>query len=214
MYLFSKRPPLLFDKDDGSGDDPDESQDKKDKPTGGDDKGQGGKTFTQEQVDRLMADTRKEARKTVLKKAGYESEEDLLKAVDAYKKAETEKLSAAEKAEKERDDARAEADTLRKELQGLRFQRDFDKTVAMLSLEFQNEKARDVALKLLDEETASKGEKDMEEAVKSLTEEHSYLFIAIEEVDIDAQRSGKTNKKIVKKEVISEKKRNRAYHLV
>lgn len=208
--LFNVAQPLYQMSDAAAGDPPEENQEKT--STGDEPKG---KTFTQAEVDRMMADTRKDARKAVLKKAGYESEEDLIKATQAHKQAEAEKLSAAEKAEHERDDALAKADLAQKELQALRFERNFDKTVLKLTLEFQNQKARDVAFKLLDMEEAGKGEKEMEEAVKRLAEEHSYLFVEEKEVDIDAVRSTKgATKGAVRNETINEKKRSLAYHSI
>lgn len=211
--------PRLFYQANGGGGSSESQDDKNDASTGDDekkDKGQAEtKTFTQEQVNKMMAETRKQARASsigdVLEKAGVKSTDELLTALAAYKKSEEDKLSDVEKAKKLAEDAKTEADKLKNELQAVRFERGFDKEILKQDLEFKNEKARDVAFKLLDVETASKGPKDMEEAVKALVADHSYLFSEPEADEIDATQKGKQSKNALKKDLIESKRRSGRY---
>jgi hypothetical protein len=216
------RPLVFFDGDDkgGGGADPDQNKDK----SAGDGKSteksdaQLKKEFTQEQLDKLFGDTRKQGRealaKEILEKTSFKSIDEVYAALDAYRKAEDDKLGEVDKAKKIAEEAKARNDKLEGELRVMRFERDFDKTVLKLQLEFQNDKARDVAFKLLDIETAGKGEKEMEEAVKDLLKEDAYLFADTEPEEIDATRRGKTNQKTLKKEIVQEKQKTGRYSVL
>lgn len=209
-YLISPRPFAFFDKDEAGGADPSEDQ-TEEQPTGGDEKKD--RTFTQNDVNKMQADARKQARSAVLKKAGVETEEALLKILEEHKTLTAEKLTEKEKTELDLQKERAEKERLSKEIADLRFDRDFDKALRVLDFEFQNEKAREVALKMLDAESAGKGEKEMQEAVKLLHDEHPYLFISgqDEDVDIDATTKRKANLKTSRKEVVETKRRSGNY---
>ena len=116
--MFSKfaSPAIFFDADDKGGGASDPKTD--DQSSAGDGKGSaaGGqadkKEFTQDELNKLFGDTRKQGReslqKELLEKAGFNSLEDLLAATAAHKKSEEEKLSEIEKAKKVADDAKAE----------------------------------------------------------------------------------------------------------
>lgn len=213
MLQIHARPLAFFDKDDGAGDNP-SSQDEE-QPTGGDVKEKKAVAFTQDQLDKMVVDAKKQARQSelnkVLEKTGFKSEAELLEAVAAHKKSEEDKLSAEQKAQKALDDEKSKNFQIAKELNDLRFERNFDKAVNKLALEFKNEKARDTAFKLLDAETAGKGEKEMEEAINALVKEHSYLFNEPEDVEIDATKRGKPNKNSLKKEIVESKRRSGQY---
>ena len=217
MSNLSGRPAVFFNSDDegGSG----ANQNQNDDKSAGDGKGaELKKEFTQDQLDKMFGDTRKQGRealaKEILEKTGFKSIEDAYAAIDAYKKSEDDKLGEVDKAKKAADAAEAERDKLAKEIREVRFERDFDRTILKLELEFQNEKARDVAFKLLDIETAGKGIKEMEDAVKDLLKEHAYLFSEADAENIDATSRGKTDKKALKKEVIQEKQRSGRYSVI
>ena len=215
-------PAVFFDGDDkgGGGGDPDQSNDKSAGDGKGADKSDAPleKKFTQEQLDKMFGDTRKQGRealaKEILEKTGFKSTDEMFAAVAAYRKAEEEKLSEVEKAKKIADDAKAESDRLTNELRVMRFEGDSDKTVIKLDLEFQNEKARDVAFKLLDIESAGKGAKEMEDAVNGLLKEHAYLFSEAAAEDIDATSKGKTDKKALKKEIVTSKRTSGRYSVI
>lgn len=215
-------PTVFFDGDDKGGGGADQNQN--DDKSAGDGKGadksdaQLEKKFTQEQLDKMFGDTRKQGRealsKEILEKTGFKSVEEVYAAITAHKQAETDKLSEVDKAKKIAEDAKVESDKLAKELRETRFERDFDRTILKLSLEFQNEKARDVAFKMLDIETAGKGIKEMEEAVNDFVKEHAYLFSETEAEEIDATSKGKPDKKSLKKELVQEKQRSGRYQVV
>lgn len=217
MNTFLLRPRLFYQSNGGGGSSVD--QEDTNESTGDDekkDKGQAEtKTFTQEQVNKMMADARKQGRisslSDVLEKAGVKSTDELLTALAAHKKSEEDKLSDVEKAKKIADDAITEAEKLKNELRAVRFERDFDKEVLKQDLEFKNEKARDVAFKLLDVETAGKGAKEMEEAIKTLVADHSYLFSDAEAEEIDATKKGKPNRSALKKELVDSKRKSGRY---
>lgn len=214
MYLFGKPLPF-FDGDDKGGGGADSNPDEG-KPTGG---GKGGATdkkeYTQEQLDKMFGDTRKQGRETLIKeileKTGYKSVDEVYAAMDAHKKEQNEKLSEADRLKKEKSDLEAKNQNIEKDLRETRFERDFDRTVLKLELEFQNEKARDVAFKLLDIEKDGKDEKAIEEAIKGLVQDHAYLFADTEAEEIDATKRGKPNLKSLKKELVESKRRSGKY---
>ena len=154
-----------------------------------------GSTFTQEQVNKFTGNAREEGRKAaekaLLEKAGVKSLDDLAAVVEAHHKAEADKLSDTEKANKRIAELEKERDTLTAENAGLKLQREFDGSVKKLNLKFVNEKASDDAYSLLDAETVK--EKGMEAAVKLLHEERSYLFGTVEVPELDATKKNKNN---------------------
>jgi len=203
----------------GGGGDPSGNQDD-DEPTGGEPNPKD-KTFTQEQVNKMVADARKQGRDSqlsqLLEKAKFQSADEMLTALDTFRQAEEEKLSKEEKAQKALADADTKNKALEDEIRTTRFERLFDKGIRGLGLEFQNEKAHDMAVGLLKKEMDGKDAKamedEMEEALKGLTTDYDYLFKAPDEddVDIDATRKGKGNTKIRQKELVESKRRSGKY---
>jgi hypothetical protein len=174
------------------------------------------KEFTQDELDKLFGDTRKQGReslqKEILEKAGFKTVDELLAAVAAHNKSEEEKLSELDKAKKASEKAEAEKNKLEDEVRTMRLERNFEKKVKELELEFANPKAGETAFKLLDIETAGKDEKGMEEAVKALLTDHSYLFSDAEPEPInDATRKGKRDPKTLKKEIVESKRQSGSY---
>jgi (p)ppGpp synthase/HD superfamily hydrolase len=174
------------------------------------------KEFTQAELDKLFADTRKQGRESlqreILEKAGFKTVDEMLAAVNAHKKSEEEKLSELEKAKKASEKAEADKKKLEEEVRTMRLERNFEKMVKTLELEFANPKAGETAFKLLNIETAGKDDEGMEEAVKALAKDHSYLFSDAEPEQInDATRKGKGDQKNLKKETIESKRQSGRY---
>ncbi len=214
MFLFG-RPRVFFDGDDkGGGGGANPGGDDKPADKGATDK----KEFTQEQLDKMFGDTRKQGRdalaREIMEKTGFKSIEEAYAAIDAYKKEQADKLSEADRLKKEKEDAEKETEKTKDELRTVRFERDFDRTVSRLDLEFKTDKARGIALKLLDIETAGKDEKTMEEAVKGLLKTDFYLFTDEEPVETDATKRGKVDKKALSKQLIENKRKSGKYSTV
>jgi hypothetical protein len=102
------------------------------------------------------------------------------KKLEAFEKAEvdrkTAELSAIERVEKIAEGMKAEKAKLEQENKLLKLQGSFGVEVRKLKLEFVNEVAAQDAFKALDIELVGDDLSGMEEAIKSLAKERSYLF--------------------------------------
>lgn len=101
------------DLDDNVNDKPQDEEDNNDEDEGGDDDQDDKKTFTQKEVKNIASKEKKQGRKALLKKLGFESEEEAVKAFDLLKtltgamKTDKEKLDDEEK-KKDKSNKRAE----------------------------------------------------------------------------------------------------------
>ena len=145
----------------------------------------------QEEINRLIGNTRKEAREKVRKeleaeqaKLKEETERSALSEQGKYKE-------LAEKAEQERQQALAEAEKSASELKSLRMERLFDEAAAELGILFVSKQAAKDAYKFLNSETVGDGS-GMRKAVEALRRERPYLFSEDEgETTTDAKAKGK-----------------------
>lgn len=183
--------------------------------SGGDDAEKTGKpSFSAEQqkyVDELLGNTRKaereKARKDAEAKAAKEKEEADKKKLE--EQGEFKKL--AEAAEKKAANEKARADEAVAEAKNLKLQRKFDEAVADLGVEFVNPKASEDAFAHLDLEAVGEDFSGLEDAVKQLVEERSYLFQEEEVKSIDATDKGKVRNSINKETIVKKKKSSGRY---
>ena len=143
-----------------------------------------------EAIHAELEETRK-----ALKKANHEAAERR-KAIEEYEEAERKRkeaeMSEVEKLTAKVSEMESRAQEAEARLDLLHKQRAFFAAAESAKLQFANEKARQLAVSSLN--LSEMDEDDMEDAVKEMQEEMSFLFVENKLPNIDGQKRGKTTK--------------------